>query len=262
MTAHTDDLLDLLAADPAASGLFLDFDGTLTPIVSDPKTSALPPELAPLLGDLAAALGAVAVVSGRPARFLGERVVVDGVLHLGLYGLEVWRDGAAAARPEAARWQPQVDRAREVLEHVLGGLEGVYVEGKGLSVAVHWRNAADRVSAEHAIEEATGRLAADTGLALEPGKLVAELRPPVDWDKGAAVRSVADELGLRAVAYIGDDLGDLPAFAAVRELGGLAVAVDHGAETPEALLGAADVVLRGPDAVAALLGALRDRLRA
>ncbi|MDQ3974139.1 MAG: trehalose-phosphatase, partial [Actinomycetota bacterium] len=100
---------------------------------------------------------------------------------------------------------------------------------------------------------------ADTGLASEPGKLVAELRPPVDWDKGAAVRALADELGLRTVAYVGDDRGDLAAFEAVRELDGIAVAVDHGPETPAELADAADVVL-GSDAVGDWLRGLRDAL--
>jgi trehalose 6-phosphate phosphatase len=256
----TADLLDLLAADPGGSGLFLDFDGTLTPIVEDPETSALPAPLVPVLTDLAAALAVVAVVSGRPARFLGTRIEVEGVRRLGLYGLEEWRAGAVVARPEAARWQDEVNRAREVLTGVLGGTEGVAIEDKGLSVAVHWRNAADRDAAERAVTEVVGRLARDTGLAREPGKLVAELRPPVDWDKGAAVRAVSEEAGLSAVAYLGDDLGDLAAFAAVRDLGGLAVAVDHGAETPPQVLDAADLVLDGPGAVARLLTELRDRL--
>jgi trehalose 6-phosphate phosphatase len=260
MTADPAALIDLLSAQPDRSGLFLDFDGTLAPIVEDPESSALPPALAPVLRDLAGDLAVVAVVSGRPAAFLGQRVEIDAVRRLGLYGLEEWRDGGSVARPEAAGWQPQVDRAREVLEGVLGGIAGIHIEDKGLSVAVHWRNAPDRDAAEQAVADAVARLAADTGLAEEPGKLVAELRPPVDWDKGAAVRAVSEDAALRAVAYLGDDLGDLTAFAAVREQGGLAVAVDHGAETPEEVRRAADLVLDGTDAVAEVLVALRDAL--
>jgi trehalose 6-phosphate phosphatase len=256
-----DRLVEHLASDPGRAALCLDFDGTLTPIVADPTTSALSSEVAALLGELVGSLGAVAVVSGRPAAFLGERVTVDGVRRLGLYGLEEWVDGAAVAREEAARWQRQVDRARGVLQGVFGGVEGIRIEDKGLSVAVHWRGAVDRTAAEEAITDAVERLAADSGLRPEPGKLVAELRPPVDWDKGSAVRVVAEDAGGGPVAYLGDDLGDLPAFEAARALGGLAVAVDHGEETPPALREAADLVLDGPDAVVAALRALRDRLR-
>jgi trehalose 6-phosphate phosphatase len=205
-------------------------------------------------------LGVVAVVSGRPASFLGERVRIDGVRRLGLYGLQEWRDGEEVARPEAAVWQEAVDHAKARLASALDGMEGVHLEDKGLSVAVHWRNAPDRGAAEQAVTSAMAATAAATGLAREPGKLVDELRPPVDWDKGSAVRAVAAESGLGTVAYVGDDLGDLSAFAAVRELGGIAVAVDHGAETPQEVRDGAEVILDGPDAVADLLAQLRDRL--
>jgi trehalose 6-phosphate phosphatase len=257
----TAELIDALCADRDTAGLFLDFDGTLTPIVKDPTQSRLPDALAPAIGDLARGLAVVAVVSGRPAEFLGERVRVDGVRLLGLYGLEEWRDGAAVARAEAAAWQGAVDEAKEHLAAGLAALDGVHIEDKGLSVAVHWRNAPHHEHAARAVATAVAAVAADTGLAREPGKLVEELRPPVDWDKGAAVRAVTAEVGLRSVAYVGDDLGDLSAFAAVRALGGVAVAVDHGAETPQAVRDGADLVLDGPTAVAALLAELSDRLR-
>ena len=258
--AELADLLALLTRDPPGSALLLDFDGTLAPIVDDPATSAMPDPIAGVVEDLSHQLGVVAVVSGRPAAFLGERVRLPRVQRLGLYGLQAWTEGGPTSRPEALAWQPQVDRAREILEHLLGGLEGVLVEDKGLSVAVHWRNAADRALAEHAVEEAARRLASDSGLQLEPGKLVVELRPPVPWDKGSTVRAVVEELNASAVAYIGDDLGDLPAFEAVRELGGLAVAVEHGSETAPEVREAADLLLQGPDAVGVALTALRDQL--
>jgi trehalose 6-phosphate phosphatase len=142
----------------------------------------------------------------------------------------------------------------------LGGVEGIHIEDKGLAVAVHWRNASDRDAAEEAINDAVVRLARRTGLHLEPGKLVAELRPPVDWDKGRAVRAVVTEVGASAVAYLGDDLGDLAAFAAVQAIGGWAVAVDHGAETPARVRESADLLLDGPRAVETFLAALRDRI--
>ncbi|HEY8338973.1 MAG TPA: trehalose-phosphatase [Egibacteraceae bacterium] len=253
------DLADRVVAAERA-GLVLDFDGTLAPIVADPETSALPPRLVPVLAGLAARLPLVAVVSGRPVAFLAERVDVAGVRLLGLYGLEQWLDGRRVVRPEAAVWQEAVDRARRRLREAVAGRDGVVVEDKGLAVAVHFRNAPDRAAAAEAVAEAVAAVAADTGLRREPGKLVEELRPPVDVDKGAGVRALAQELGLDVVVYVGDDLGDLPAFAAARDLGGGAIAVDHGAETPAAVRDAADAVLDGTDAVADWLTALRDHL--
>lgn len=253
-------VLEAFAADPASSGLFLDLDGTLAPIVTDPSSVRLPPALSPLLVQLARRLGLVAIVSGRPAGFLGERACVKGVRLLGLYGMEEWRDGRTVARPEAARWQDTVDRARSRLVEELDGLPGLIVEDKGLSVAVHWRNAGDRAAAGSAVGDVVGRIVDSTGLALEPGKFVAELRPPVAWDKGRAVRALAEEAELSRVAYVGDDLGDLPAFAAVRASGGWALAVDQGVETPPGLLEAADAILDGHEAVARFLAELCERV--
>lgn len=255
-----EDAVGLLAARPGRAGLFLDFDGTLAPIVADPETSAMPPELRPVLADLASALRVVAVVSGRPASFLAERADVPGASLLGLYGLETWEGHLAVPHPDAAEWAPRSREAVGRLRAALDGAEGVWVEDKGLAVAVHWRNAPERADAEREVLLVIEALSAETGLEPVPGKLVAELRPPVTWDKGDAVRAVAAEASLDAVVYVGDDLGDLPAFAAARDLGGIALAVGGGAETPPELLTAADGLLDGPPAVRLWLEVLRERL--
>jgi len=242
------------------AGLLLDFDGVLAPIVDDPASSAMPEELAAVLARLVRRLGCVAVVSGRPVAFLADRVAVDGVRLLGLYGLQEWADGGPRARPEAAAWHDVVDEVQDRMAAALAGAPGVVLEDKGLSVALHWRNAPDRDRAGRMVSQLVEALSAQTGLAREPGKLVEELRPPVDWDKGASVRALHRELALGEVVYVGDDRGDLAAFAAAHELGGAAIAVDHGEETPPQLRAAADAVIPGPEAVADWLARLADRL--
>lgn len=219
----------------------------------------MPDGLRPVLADLASSLGVLAVVSGRPASFLAERVQVPGARLFGLYGMEEWTGGRARARPEAAHWASAVAGATQRLRAGMRA-EGVWVEDKGLTVAVHWRNAPDRGAAERDCTAAVEALASETGLWVEAGKFVAELRPPIGWDKGAAVTELSQELGLATVAYLGDDLGDLVAFAAAQRLGGLAIAVTSGAETPRRLLEAADLTLDGPEAVAGWLTQLRDRI--
>lgn len=255
-----DRVLDFLAADPDQGGLFLDFDGTLTPIVDDPASVRLPARTTQLLEGLASRLAVLAVVSGRPAAFLHRHIAAAGTRLLGIYGLEEWCDGKAIARPEAGRWQAAVREVRERLSVLVADLDGVSIEDKGLSVAVHWRNATNRQVAGREVERLAMTLAEETGLAREPGKLVEELRPPVSWDKGAAVRALVAEGGVRRVVYVGDDRGDLAAFGAVHELGGVCVAVDHGPETPAELRAAADTVVTGHDGVAELLEELRSRL--
>jgi trehalose 6-phosphate phosphatase len=257
---HPDAVIEQLAANPSAAGLFVDFDGTLAPIVEEPSAAAMPRDLGPVLAVLADRLALVAVVSGRPAAFLAQQVGVSGVRLLGLYGLQEWVDGDARPRPEAETWQGTVDLAKDSLAAAMVGTPGVLLEDKGLAVAVHWRNARNRKRAGELVELAALAVAEQTGLAREPGKFVEELRPPIDWDKGASVRSLTAELGLATVVYAGDDRGDLAAFEVVREMGGFALAVDAGAETHPDVLAGADAVLDGTEAFAAWLRRLAERL--
>src|SRR5580692_7438460 len=169
---------EALAADPGRSGLVLDFDGVLAPIVADPTTSALPDRVAASLGRLAGRLGLVAIISGRPVAFLAERVGLPGVPLLGSYGMEQSRDGVRQIDSEAEKWLGQVHAAARTLREQLAGSPGIRVEEKSVSVAVHWRQAPDHAAAADLVRGATARVSAETGLRLEPGKLVEELRPP------------------------------------------------------------------------------------
>ncbi len=252
------DALTALAADPAAAGLILDFDGVLAPIVADPETSALPDDAAAALTRLAGRLGLLAVLSGRPAAFLAERVRVPGATLLGSYGMEQIRDGGRHLDPAVQRYLGAVQAATRELEDGLAGAPGIRVERKSVSVAVHWRQAPDRAAAAERVREAAARVAAGTGLRLEPGKLVEELRPPVEMDKGAAVAGLLADAALRIAAYAGDDLGDIPALRAVGAAGGYALVVDHGAETDPRLRDLADQSFRGTGEFAAWLTTLAD----
>jgi trehalose 6-phosphate phosphatase len=251
--------LEALAERPAASALVLDFDGVLSPIVDDPATSALPEPVAASLGRLAGPLGLLAVISGRPVRFLEDRVRVPGIPLLGSYGMEQSWDGERQIDPDAKNWLHQVRAVTQELKVQFAADPGVRVEEKSVSVAVHWRQAPDHPAAARRVHAVAARAAAETGLRLEPGKLVEELRPPVEMDKGAAIaRLLSGRDDLRVFAYAGDDLGDLPALSVVRAKGGYALVVDHGPETDPRLLGLADETFPGPDAFGAWLGRLAD----
>jgi trehalose 6-phosphate phosphatase len=208
----------------------MDFDGVLSPIVDDPAASRLIDGAAPALERLVAQLDVVALLSGRPVGFLAERASVPGLVLLGSYGLERRVNGATLVLPEVEPWLPKVAEAAQLLVEMFADTTGIHVERKSVAVAVHWRRANDPDSAGRRVMDAAARVAAQTGLQLEPGKLVQELRPPLSVDKGTALRRLISERQLSKVAYAGDDLGDLPAFAAVRAAGGFALVV-HGAET-------------------------------
>ncbi len=254
--------IEALAEDPPSSGLVLDFDGVLSPIVEDPATSAMPDHVTEILGRLAGPLGLLAVMSGRPVEFLEDRVRVPGVPLLGSYGIEQSWDGVRQVDPDAGKWMSQVRKASRVLGDLLAQSPGVRVEEKSVSVAVHWRQAPDHAVAAAEVRRVTARIATEMGLRLEPGKLVEELRPPIDVDKGSAISALLATRKLTVFAYAGDDLGDIPALRAVREAGGYALVVDHGRETDPRLLDLADEAYAGTEGFAAWLEKLADTIGA
>lgn len=232
-----------LAERPGEAALFLDYDGTLAPIVADPATAAPFPGVPRLLGVLSARLGTVAVVSGRPVRYLVEVLGRPEGVHLaGLYGMEeVGGDGRVREDPEAASWRPVVEDVAAAL--VASAPAGIGVEPKGLTVTLHWRRAPGE---ESWARDAAAREVARTGLVLQPGRMALELRPPAHADKGTVVERLAGSRPV--VAYFGDDVGDLPAFAALDRLAAQGRTVARVAvadpESPHELSDAADVVVR------------------
>jgi trehalose 6-phosphate phosphatase len=266
------DAIAALLADPRSALVALDFDGTLAPIVERPQDARLAVGGYDVLQSLASRIGQLAVVSGRAADevvALGGLDGLTGLRVLGHYGLQQWHGGQLSSPPPA----PGVDRARQALSALLADAPaGVYVEDKQHSLAVHTRPAAAPQHALDAIGPSLHRLAAETGLEAVPGRFVLELRPP-GVDKGTALRDLVAEIGAATVIYIGDDVGDLPAFRAVAELRGsgtvegLAVAAvapsswGGADEVPTDLRDAADLVLPGPDAVIGWLAGLVAMLR-
>jgi trehalose 6-phosphate phosphatase len=203
-----------------------------------------------LLGPLADRYAALALISGRPATYLASHAAAPGVRYLGMYGLEEIVEGRVQVdrRLEAAR--PAVAAAaRELAGDPAVTACGAHLEDKRYAVAVHTRRVADPDRWADPIDQAAARVAAGHDLEVVPGRMVWELRPRVRGDKGDAVRRVAAESGARRLVVVGDDRGDLPAFAVAAEGGeGLRVAV-RSAEAPAELLAAADLTVDGPEGV-------------
>lgn len=258
--------LAALLGDPGRALIGLDFDGTLAPIVPEPAAArALPAAMAALrrLGPL---VGTLAIITGRPAREAVQYAHLDqvpGVVVLGHYGRQRWSAGTLTAPPAPAGLAVARDELAAVLASA-GAAAGTWVEDKGDALAVHTRRAADPREALDQLSGPLGDLAARTGLAVEPGRMVIELRPP-GADKGLALTELATQRRTSATLYCGDDLGDRPAFAAVRELRsggvpGLVVCSSSGEVTE--LAEEADLVVDGPAGVAALLAGLADAFEA
>jgi trehalose 6-phosphate phosphatase len=196
-----------------------------------------------LLLTLAHRYRTVGVVSGRPVSFLEPLLPSPPLVLSGQYGMESVVAGQRAARPDVEPWRAVVAAAAEQLEAVVPA--GVRVEPKGLTLTVHYREVPHHEAAAWA---AAAEVAAGTGLHHRAAKMSVELVPPIDATKGEVVhRWGADAV---AVLYAGDDLGDLPAFAALAELRAAGVhtvgVVVAGPELPAELAAVADVVVPGP----------------
>jgi len=244
----------LFAARASEVALCLDFDGTLAPIVANPELARPLPGLVEILSQLSARFAAVALVSGRPAAYLFKYAGADGVRYLGQYGLEEIRNGRVAVDSRLKAARPSVVAAAQDLRASAAVRDsGAYLEDKEFAVAVHTRRIAEPERWASSIDEAARDIAARRGLEVIPGRLVWELRPAVHDDKGDAVRRVVSDSGARSLVVVGDDLGDLPAFAAATRLAGeglyvLRVAV-RSDEAPAPLLEQADHVVDGPSGV-------------
>jgi trehalose 6-phosphate phosphatase len=240
-----------LTVDPATTVLLFDFDGTLSPIVDDPASARPSDGVTELLAGLATRFGTVGVVSGRPLDVLVP-MLPAGVVLSGQYGLERRAaDGTVSGSADA--WRDAIESAADDLRG--RGVDPAALEPKGLSLTVHFRT---RPGDEAAIRAAVDAVAGARSLAVHDAKRSVELRPPLAVDKGTVVRDLA--AGAAAVLYVGDDVGDLPAFRALADLGAsgvstLAVAVDS-TELPEAVREIADVTVDGPGAVVDLLRTL------
>jgi trehalose 6-phosphate phosphatase len=240
------ELLAPFRADPAGTGVFTDFDGTLAPIIDDPAAARPLAGVADALGALATRYGRVGVISGRPAGFLRDHLGGRGVFLSGLYGLEFVEEGSGAIRAEdeAAPWREVVEAAAAAGEAELPA--GVSVERKGLCLTVHHRR--DPSRAEESRAWAYGRAAA-TGLVVHPARMSWELRPPLRRDKGTVLAEAAE--GRRQVCFLGDDRGDLSAFDTLDRMAGAGATVLRvgvaSEEAPAELLERADIVVEGPE---------------
>ncbi|HVJ26786.1 MAG TPA: trehalose-phosphatase [Vicinamibacterales bacterium] len=232
--------------------ILLDFDGTLCEFEADPAAVQLPEGVREVLLGLQRH-ATIGIVSGRRLHDVRERVGIDGIVVAGLHGMEIEGLGERFVHPDIEKAHAAVAEVSEGLQAIASRLPGAFVEAKGPSVALHFRET-DLHGQRIAVEE-FGILAAppiERGvLRLMRGSYVLELLPNIDWNKGHAVQWILDRVeqqkGPVFAVYIGDDVTDQDAIRAV-EGEGLAIAASDRVS--------ADVHIDGPAAVARFLRAL------
>jgi trehalose 6-phosphate phosphatase len=230
-------LLERLAEEPARAALFLDVDGVLAPIVARPEDARVPDKTRAELRRLHSRYASVACISGRAGDDARRIVGVPELTYVGNHGLEL-EDGA--------------DEWADRLHDFLAGTTWPRIENKTLTAAFHYRDSPDEATAKRELDPIADRARA-AGFVARYGRKVLELIPPLDANKGTAIRRLLSEQRLQRALYAGDDTTDLDAFGALEELElGVRVAV-ASPEGPIALLEQADITVETPAELLELL---------
>lgn len=235
LTNHMDALKELLKNKRLS--LFLNYDGTLTPIVGRPEAACLPFFMRELLQDLRRYYN-ITIISGRSIDDLMKRVKVDGIVYSGNHGLEIW------SKDFKFEWEAKGIKLKETLEKIakelgcsLAKIQGILIENKGLTASIHYRltDSRDNRSISSIVRAVLSSYIEKGIFILSEGKKVFEIRPNVPWNKGRAVEWILDQKGFRDTLplYIGDDETDRDAFKVLKgrgitiEVGGKWIEADY-----------------------------------
>jgi trehalose 6-phosphate phosphatase len=231
--------------------VFLDYDGTLTPIVDRPEDAIISDRMREAVRGLAGRC-TVCVVSGRDRSVVQELMGIDDLIVAGSHGFDIWSPaGGAIQREEGVGFEGILDEVKARLREETGSIDGVLIEPKSVSVAVHYRLVSEEERPK--VQEIVDAVLAErpNELKVTPGKMVYEIQPKIDWDKGKAVLYLLEALNLDGDAvvpmYLGDDITDEHAFEALAgrgigifvgraddpEVAGRITAADYGLYTVE-----------------------------
>ena len=246
---HLDAVKELLARSPF--GLITDVDGTISEIAPSPPEARVSPACREHLAGLTNTLELVAAISGRPVLEVREMVGIEGMVYIGNHGLERWHEGTVEFSPGAEKYAAKVLTALDELGNLLD-LEGLIYENKGVALAIHYRLCPDREHARQTILKMVETSAFASQFRVLEGKMVVELRPPTEVNKGTAVIDLVGKYQLRGGIYIGDDTGDRDAFRVMHRKGFSSVCVIAD-ETPDDVSREADYSVNGVTDVARFL---------
>jgi len=240
--------------------LLSDYDGTLTPIVGNPHDAVLKPDVRNTLKAISDNPAfSVGIISGRLLSDLKSLAGIESIYYAGNHGLEIEGPGISYINETAGETRAEMQKLAGELDSRLRGINGVIIENKGLSLSVHYRLVSEfeRQNVINAFEEITALVLTAGRIRVSSGKMIKEVRPPVDWHKGKAVETIKQEIrtvsGSResAVIYMGDDTTDEDAFGVVNPPEGWSIFIGPGNPASSA-----DYFLDSPDEVAVFLSRL------
>ncbi len=215
---------------------FLDYDGTLTPIVQRPEDAILSDDMRNALSELARHF-TVAVVSGRDLEDIRQFIRLDSLIYSGSHGyITSGPDGLHMEHEDSEKIISKLDKVEDELLDLLKERDsGIQLDRKRYAIALHYRNAAEQ-DLPFLFEMVDKMLQRHEGLKKGEGKKVIEIKPDIDWHKGKAVLWILETLGLDKQAdaipvFIGDDLTDEDAFEAIGQKGIGILVENHGQDT-------------------------------
>ncbi len=197
-------------------GLVVDMDGTISHIAETPEAAIVTPRNRELLGMLVLTLPMVAAISGRAVRDLQQRIAISGIVCVGNHGLEQWVDGKRVVDDSVRSYRRSIAAALDELRTKL--TVGMWIEDKYATASVHYRMTPDPDKAKRELAPIMEDIAATYGLVTHSGHRLYELRPPIQENKGTALRKLVKQYELDAVMYIGDDLTDIDAIKVAHDL--------------------------------------------
>lgn len=246
-------------------GIVTDMDGTISPVAPTPDAARVTPKSRDLLRQLATQVTLVAAVSGRGAGDLHEHIDLPELIYVGSHGLERWQDGEMMVIPEALAYRPALERVIAALEPHMQ--PGMVMEDKRVTLAIHYRATPDPTAAREALAPLIAQASRANGLGFFEGRMVFEVMPEIQVDKGHAFARLIDDYALEAAVYVGDDVTDAAALRMAKTLrqGGKCYALGVGvesAETPAQVQESADFLVAGVSGVEDMLGWLSSALSA
>lgn len=237
-------------------GLISDMDGTLSPIVPVPSDAAPTERNRELLQQLNQHLALVAVVSGRAADDVRQRVGLPQLVYAGNHGLERWHDGAIEVAPAV---EPYLSNLQAAIDDIKPQMpDGMWIEDKRATLSLHYRDVQNPAESADVFQPTLENIAEEHDLRVFRGRMIFELRPPLDMNKGTVFKQLIKEHHLEAALYIGDDTTDADALKMAQTLRresvcyALAIGVESD-ETPDPVRDNADMMTRGVQDVEALL---------